>query len=69
LCVQLNDEVINSINSNQVEPPCSESLRRRELHFPDVTHSRSDMEDIYRWAAHLVRSSKLENCENNSLVL
>ncbi|CAM4623604.1 unnamed protein product [Leuciscus chuanchicus] len=44
---EFNDEVINSINSNQVEPPCSESLRRRELHFPDVTHSRSDMEDIY----------------------
>ncbi|XP_048054059.1 caspase recruitment domain-containing protein 14 [Megalobrama amblycephala] len=40
---EFNDEVINSINSNQVEPPCSESLRRRELHFP----SRSDMEDIY----------------------
>ncbi|XP_016136730.1 caspase recruitment domain-containing protein 14 [Sinocyclocheilus grahami] len=38
---EFNDEAICSISSNQVEPPCSESLRRRD--FP----SRSDMEDIY----------------------
>ncbi|KAL1272979.1 hypothetical protein QQF64_028841 [Cirrhinus molitorella] len=38
---EFSEEAICSISSNQVEPPCSESLRRRD--FP----SRSDMEDIY----------------------
>ncbi|XP_067315562.1 caspase recruitment domain-containing protein 14 [Pseudorasbora parva] len=40
---EFSDEVIHSINSNQVEPPCAESLRRREFQFP----SRIDIEDIY----------------------
>ncbi|KAF4112112.1 hypothetical protein G5714_006907 [Onychostoma macrolepis] len=38
---EFNDEAICSISSNQVEPPCSESLRRRGF------ASRSDVEDIY----------------------
>ncbi|XP_043098792.1 caspase recruitment domain-containing protein 14 isoform X3 [Puntigrus tetrazona] len=38
---EFNDEAICSISSNQVEPPCSESLRRRGF------ASRSDAEDIY----------------------
>ncbi|KTF77269.1 hypothetical protein cypCar_00015885 [Cyprinus carpio] len=38
---RFNDEAICSISSNQVEPPCSESLRRRGF------ASRSDVEDIY----------------------
>ncbi|XP_073708634.1 caspase recruitment domain-containing protein 14 [Garra rufa] len=38
---EFSEEAICSISSNQVEPPCSESFRRRD--FP----SRSDMEDIY----------------------
>ncbi|XP_021332748.1 caspase recruitment domain-containing protein 14 [Danio rerio] len=40
---EFSDEHISSIISNQVEPPCSESLRRRDLHFS----SRSDTEDNF----------------------
>lgn len=39
---EFSDEHINSIISNQVEPPCSESLRRRDL----LLSSRSDIEEI-----------------------
>ncbi|XP_051986517.1 caspase recruitment domain-containing protein 14-like isoform X1 [Xyrauchen texanus] len=43
---ELTDEGISSVCSSQVEPPCYESLRRRELHFPSCNDSSQElMED------------------------
>ncbi|XP_051996171.1 caspase recruitment domain-containing protein 14 isoform X2 [Xyrauchen texanus] len=42
---EFNEEGIGSVHSSQVEPPCSESLRRREFDFPFSNDSHKVLTD------------------------